>query len=602
MKKTMFALLASAFVMTVAKAQTLQEGLNHLYADRFQSAIGVFQKLLAVNPNNFEASYWLGQTYFDDDKNDLAKAVYEKALPASNNHPLLLVGIGHSLLHDKKLNEARQNFETAITMSKDKKGKDNADILNAVGRAHTDAKSGDYKYAEQVLQSAAVLNPKNADIFLNLGNAIRKARPGEAGKDAYEAYRNALTLNPNFAYSYIRIAKLFETQRNWDLVLENFNSTLRVDPNFSLAYYELFYYYFARLDLANAETNLNKYIGTRPNEDKWEHDFLSGQLCFIKKDYECAISKGESVKTLQGVKVKPRVLRMLAHAYNAKKDFSTAKINLDEFFNREKDPFVPADYKLKAEVYAGSGVPCEDLYAIYLTGASMDTVLQDKIDYMTDAADAFKNRNCKKQEADMRLVIFKTRKQPNPGTLVNIGILYTQVNEMQRADSLFTAYTTLMPDSILGHYWRGKVNGTIDTTFTMEPYVTNMINSYSKALDIAQTDKIRFKSLGVTSSLALVGYYNNIKSDKAGALVHALKGLDLDTSNAQMKGIVEYLKRPATPVKQPASPKPKAPVKSTGTKSAGTKPVVKKPAVTKPATTKTKPKTTAFIMTADTNI
>src|SRR5258708_3665373 len=125
MKKTAIALIASAFVMTVARAQTLQEGLNHLNADRFQSAIGVFQKLLAVNPNNVEATYWLGQTYFDMDENSKAKEVYEKALPASNNHPLLLVGMGHYLLLDNKINDARQKFETAITMSKDKKGKDN---------------------------------------------------------------------------------------------------------------------------------------------------------------------------------------------------------------------------------------------------------------------------------------------------------------------------------------------------------------------------------------------------------------------------------------------------------------------------------------------
>ena len=50
--------------------------------------------------------------------------------------------------------------------------------------------------------------------------------------------------NPNFAYPYVRIAKLFETQKQWDLVLENLNKAIQVDPNFSLAYYELFYYYF----------------------------------------------------------------------------------------------------------------------------------------------------------------------------------------------------------------------------------------------------------------------------------------------------------------------------------------------------------------------
>jgi tetratricopeptide (TPR) repeat protein len=596
MKKTAYALIASVFVMMAARAQTLQEGLNHLYADRMQSAVGVFQKLLAVNPNNVEATYWLGQAYFDLDDNPKGKEVYEKALPASNNHPLLLVGMGHYLLLDKKPNEARQNFETAITMSKDKKGKDNPDILNAIGRAHTDAKEGDFKYAEQVLHNAIAINPKNPDIFLNLGNAIRKARPGEAGKDAFEAYRNALALSPNFPYVYVRIAKLFETQRNWDLVLENLNKALSVDPNFSLAYYELFFYYFARKDFPNAESNFNKYVSTRPNEDKWEHEYLNAQLCFIKKDYDCAITKGESVRTLKGASVKPRVLRLLSHAYNEKKDYVNAKKNVDEFWLKEKDPFVAPDYKLKAEIYAGSGVPCEELYGIYIAGA-VDTILQDKIDYLTSAADEFKKRNCKVQEGDMRLVIFNTRKQPNPLGLLNVGILFSQTDKLQKSDSILAAYTQLQPDSILGYYWRGKVNGTIDTSYKVEPYVTNMINNYSKALDIAQTDKVRFKSLGTTSALALIGYYNNIKADRPTALIHALKGLALDTSNAQLKGIVEYLQKPLTPVKTNQKSGTKANNKPVAIKAAAVKPkttIAVKPAATKTSTA-SKPKTATTI-------
>jgi tetratricopeptide (TPR) repeat protein len=574
MKKTLFAILASGLMMLVSEAQTIQEGIGHLYADRFQSAAGVFQKLLAQNPNNIEAAYWLGQTYFDEDKNEMAKDVYQKALASSNNAPLMLVGMGHFLLTENKVNEARQNFETAITMSKDRKGKDNPDILNAVGRAHTDAKSGDYKYAEQILKTATELNAKNPDYFLNLGNAIRKARPGEAGRDSYKAYQDAINLNSNFAYAYVRIAKLFETQRNWELVLENLNKAVSVDPNFSLAHYELFYYYFARLDFANAESFFNKYVGTRPNEDKWEHDFLNAQLCYIKKDYDCAITKGESVRSLQGAKVKPRVLRLLAYAYLDKKDFAKAKAADDEFFVKEKDGFNPADYKRKAEIAAGSGVPCDELFAIYMQGAAADTVLQDRIDYMVEAAKDFEKRGCKKQDADMRLAVFQTRKNPNPLSLINIGILYTQTDQLLKADSIFSVYTQLSPDSILGHYWRGRVNASIDTSQKQEPFVTNMVTGFTKALDIAGTDKPRYRNLGITSALSLIGYYYNVKADKDAALVQVYKGLEFDTSHAQLKGIKETLER-KTPVRQQGGGTQKPsnnPPKASGAKPEATNP------------------------------
>ena len=568
MKKTILALMSSFTVMTMIKAQTIQEGINHLNADRWQSAVSTFQKLLAANPNNIEASYWLGQTYFDMDDNNMAKGVYEKGLAASNNAPLLLVGMGHYNLLANKANEARQNFETALSMSKDKKGKDNPDILNAIGRAHTDAKAGDYKYAEQVLKAATESSPKNPDIFLNLGNAIRKARPGEAGRDAYQAYMNAMSVNPSYAYAYVRMAKLFETQRNWDLVLENLNKAVSVDPNFSLAFYELFYYYFSRKDFTGAENYFNKYIGSRPNESKVEHDYLNSQLCWAKKDYACAIAKAEGVKAAMGANVKPRVYKQLAYSYLGKSDFASAKKNVDEYFAKEKDEFVAADHKLKAEIYAGSGVPCDQLYGIYMAGAAVDTVLQDKIDYMTEAADDFKKRGCKSQEADMRMAIYNTRIKPNPLGLINIAILYSQSDQLLRADSVISAYIPLQPDSILGYYWEGRILNSIDTTYSVEPYITRMVNAYSKTLDLAALDKIRHKNLGNTAALTLIHYYANVKKDREGAMTVALKALDLDTANVTMKGLIDQLKI-KTPTKQGGQ---KTPVKNSGSKPQATTP------------------------------
>jgi len=44
-----------------AMAQSIEEGKKFLYYDRYQSAKGVFEKLLAANPKNEQAAYFLGQ-------------------------------------------------------------------------------------------------------------------------------------------------------------------------------------------------------------------------------------------------------------------------------------------------------------------------------------------------------------------------------------------------------------------------------------------------------------------------------------------------------------------------------------------------------------
>ena len=564
MKKTFLTLSATLILAMFAGAQTVQEGINHLYADRFKNAEQTFQKILAANPNVSDATYWLGQTYLDMDDNEAARQLYDKALAANGNNPLIMVGKGHILLLDKKIDEARQQFENALTTSRTKKGDDPA-VLNAIGRANVDAKDGNLQYAVDKLKIALERDPKNADIALNLGNAYRKKDPGQGGGDAYQQYKLATQLNPNFAYPYVRIAKLFETQKQWDLFLENLNKAVQVDPSFSLAYYELFYYYFYKLEYNEATNYFNKYVASRAGEDRLEDDYLNSQLCWAKKDWECAIAKAEGVKAATGAKVKPKVFRQLAYSYLGKGDAANARKNIDEFFARTKDAPIPQDYVLKADIYVAGGSSCEEVYPIFMQGANADTVLQSRIDYMAKQADYFKSKGCKLQEADMRMTWFDARGNANPTYLVNFGILYVQADALLKADSVFARYISLAPDSIYGYDWKSRVSASIDSTMTVEPYASELVKNSQKTLDIALTDKIRYKTQGTRAASLLAGYYNNVRNNRDSAYAYVVKGLEVDSSNAQLKGIKEFFDK--QPVKNSGQPKP-APAKPTNKPSA----------------------------------
>ena len=131
-----------------------------------------------------------------------ARDIYDKTLTTNGNAPLILVGRGHVDLIDNKLNEARQRFETALTVSRGKKG-DDPNVLNAIGRANVNAKPGDLVYAIDKLKLAADRDPKNADIFLNLGDAYRKAHDG--GNSVIN-YDKAIAISPAFARAEYRKA------------------------------------------------------------------------------------------------------------------------------------------------------------------------------------------------------------------------------------------------------------------------------------------------------------------------------------------------------------------------------------------------------------
>jgi Tfp pilus assembly protein PilF len=574
MKKILMIVTAGLFATAGLKAQSIQEGVNHLYADRFKSAIAVFEKLLAANPNNTDATYWLGQTYLDEDKNDLARQLYDKALTTSNNAPLILVGRGHVDLLDKKTNEAKQKFETALTATRGKKGDDPV-ILNAVGRANVDAKDGDLPYAIEKLELATQRDANNPDVFLNLGNAYRKARPGEGGGQAYTNYQKALTLNPNFAVAYLRLAKLFEAQKNWELYQENLNKAISVDPKFSPAYYELFYYAFYRTKYDEAQPLLQKYIDSRAPETYIEDQYLYAQLCWARKDFACAITKAESVVTTNGAATKPKVLKLLADAYFQKGDITSAKKYIDQFFAKEKpEDIIAFDLGLKADVY--SKIPGQEdvVYAAYLDVVKVDTVIDNKVEVLKKGAKFFKDNNQRIKEGDLMTKLTEIKPKPTINDYFDATRAYYFGKAYDKSREAAFKMIEKYPAEIYGYEWAFNNSRLLDTLKKDSIAVPDALVLYEKsALDTA-----KFKKQYISATSFLAGYYANDANDKDKAIEFLKKWQAVDTANAlNIQKNIEILQR-APGTKPTTNPRGNASPKQNGQKPGPTS----KPKITAP--------------------
>ena len=90
MKKIILSFLTSLSICSIISAQSVDDGRKFLYFERYTSATQVFQKLVATNPKDPNAVYWLGQTYIADDKLDSAKSLYQATISGGVNDPLLL--------------------------------------------------------------------------------------------------------------------------------------------------------------------------------------------------------------------------------------------------------------------------------------------------------------------------------------------------------------------------------------------------------------------------------------------------------------------------------------------------------------------------------
>lgn len=538
MKKTVFTFLVTGLLISGLKAQTIQEGKTHFYAQRYNSARAVFDKILAANPNNIDAIYWLGQTLLETEeiagaRRTAARQLYEKGLQTSANAPLLLVGMGHVELLENKNNEARQRFETALTMTRTRKGDDPV-ILTAIGRANVNAKNGDFNYAIQKLTAAVDKGEKNAEMFLELGNAYRKAKPGEGGGDAYKSYHKALEIDPKFAPASLRLAQLFQSQQNSDLVLQYLNEAVAKDPKFTAGYYELFYYYFYRLKLPEAEAQLNKYIDSKLPEKDIADEYLYAQLCWQKKDFDCAVTKAESVVASLGANTKPKVYRLLGDAYFQKKDYTNAKKYSDEFFAKKNpDDINSFDYKLKADILAQTGGDPDEILNTYLQGAVLDTVLTSRIDFLKQGAESFKAKGDSisfLKEGDLRVAILKLKTEPSQRDYFDAGYAYYLGSAYPAADSFFAIISAKYPDDIYGPQMQFAIARLIDTTMEKGLAVPHGI----RYLSILEKDTAKNKKAILSTAGYLAQYYANIEKDNAKAIEYFKKMLSFNPENADV--------------------------------------------------------------------
>ncbi|MBP7107688.1 MAG: tetratricopeptide repeat protein [Chitinophagaceae bacterium] len=571
MKKTTITFLTACLLMVSSvKAQSVQDGINHLNAGRPESAVSLFKKLLEVNPNNVDANYWLGQSYLELDeiagsRIKAAKELYQKALQSSADAPLLIIGMGEVDLLENKTAEARQKFESALEMTKNRKGYD-PEMLLAVGRANTNAKAGDLKYAIEKLDMATDKG-KNPDIWVQLGRAQRKAGKGEGGGDAFKNFNKALEIDANYGPAYLQLAKIFESQKNWSFVLKYLIDAVTRDPKFSVGYHELFYYKFYRQNYTGAEEELVKYIESKKPDTDIGDEYLYAQLCWARKDFNCAIAKGESVIAALGDLTKPKIYRLLADAAYQNGDYQKAKKFSDLFFAKKNpDDIILSDYENKALVLAKSNGSSEEIYNTYIEGTTVDTTLDAKVDFLKKGSAYFKELKDRDYEAKMIGEIISMRTEPLINDYFDLAIAYYFKPDYDKARETALVMINKFPEEIYGYEWayNSAVAIATDTTRAVKQDSIGF-PSANKLYEFTLRDTVKYKKQYLNSVRFLAAYYINEAKDRDKSLEFFRKWLTVDPANATtIQSYIDQIE------KMPAS-------KPSSEKAAASKPGAKRP-------------------------
>jgi Flp pilus assembly protein TadD len=551
MNKIKSALLVCSIlcIATIVKAQSIDDGKKLFYYEKCISAKDVFNKLITANPNDVDAAYWLGQSELQLNDTASAETLYQKTLMANSNSALLIAGIGHIELLQGKTADAHNRFETAISLSNSK----NAAVLNAIGFANVEVKTGNLAYAIDKLTLATTLKDgaKNPDIYCNLGDAYKKL--GDGGS-AQKAYQSALAVQKNYARASYSIGKIYQSQgfSQQDIFMKYYNDAIAEDATYSPIYYTLYDYYYTT-DVTKSGQYLEQYL-TLKGADEPNACYYRASMKYAQGLFKDAITQSDNCISASA-NATPSLYGLKAYAYFRLGDSINAKSSFELYFAKQIPGKVGStDYVTYARVLLKLGAADTALATKSIAkGLSMDSLEVNKITHLKSIASDYEASKDFKGAGDYYSKIVAIKANPTKTDLYIAGYSYFRAGAYKNAVQAFTIYTQKFPDDAFGFYMVGKSYWGIDST--MQKGLANP--SFQKAVDVGLADTVKYKQQLIGSYKYFVPYYINVKHDKQTALDYCDKILALDPTDAQAlsnKEVISKLNlKPAAVKKTPPS-------------------------------------------------
>ena len=547
-------LLTGLLVANLSHAQSIEDGKKFLYYEKFISAKNVFQQLLAANPANEEAAYWLGQTLIapDEDKDiEGAKAVYQKGLTANANSALLKAGMGHIELLEGKTQQARSSFESAISLS----GGKNMMVLDAIGFANGDfdSKLGDGAYAIEKLQQATNMKGfKDARIMTDLGDAFRKIQDGGSAQRTYEA---ALVIDPKYARAKFRIGRIYQSQgfSQAPIYLQYYNDAIALDPNYAPVYFYLHQYIY-ETDVVKSATYLEKYLAAK-GSDEPNACFLSAQMKFAQGLFSENITAAEAC-IATSPNPYPNLFGLVAYgnykiadtrekagdSTGAMSAYGNSKIGFDKYFQKQKPGKLGArDYFTYAKVllkFPGN----EALAGTFMEKAvELDSTEIGKVTMLKEVATTYEKRGLYAEAGDWYKKVLNIKKVPTKTDIYNAAYSYYRIGQFAASAQLFETYTQKYGDDILGYYMMGKSYWGVDTV--MAYGLAN--NSFTRAIEVGEAypDKTKIVSQLMAAYKYFIAYSANVEKNYPQAIMYADKALLIDPNDQEVKANKEALSK-----------------------------------------------------------
>lgn len=240
--------------------------LQTYYPENTEEAIDCYEKLLEFDVDTAQIYYELGHLYMSKEDKLNSVSAFKLAVDRDPENPFFNNSLGYAYAKAELYDDAIEHYQKAISLNPDPEW--TSIVCQALGSIYAENK-GNVEAAVSTYQAGIILDPKNYDLYIALGDiymadydldqAIRSycdaitLSPDDARayskvgialwekdylEEALVAYHKAVELSPENEYAQNNLGILYlDGLADAEEALEYFEEAIALNPNYTLAYF-----------------------------------------------------------------------------------------------------------------------------------------------------------------------------------------------------------------------------------------------------------------------------------------------------------------------------------------------------------------------------
>ena len=234
--------------------------LQTYYPENTEEAIDCYEKLLEFDVDTAQIYYELGHLYMSKEDKLNSVSAFKLAVDRDPENPFFNNSLGYAYAKAELYDDAIEHYQKAVSLNPDPEW--TSIVCQALGSIYAENK-GNVEAAVSTYQAGIILDPKNYDLYIALGDIYMADYDLD---QAIRSYCDAITLNPDDARAYSKVGIALWEKDYLEEALVAYHKAVELSPENEYAQNNLGILY---LDgLADAEEALEYFeeaIALNPN-------------------------------------------------------------------------------------------------------------------------------------------------------------------------------------------------------------------------------------------------------------------------------------------------------------------------------------------------